>query len=136
MRIESVKRTPGQVELGLIFGGIALLALGAVRFLPELPPAPACVFRSLTGFPCPTCGSTRAMIFFSHGNISAAFLMNPLVTAAVLFAVLYFPYGVVTLLFDFPRLGAHITKSDGNAVRWGLAGLLFVQWIYLILNLS
>ncbi len=136
MRIESAKRTPGQVELGLIFGGIALLALVAIRLLPVLPPAPACAFRSLTGFPCPTCGSTRAMVFLSGGDIFSAFLMNPLITAAVLFAVLYFPYGIMTLLFDFPRIRVRLTAGDGYTARWGFAGLLLAQWIYLFLHLS
>ncbi len=37
-----------------------------------------CVFQSLTGHPCPTCGYTRALSSASQGNWSQAFLYNPL----------------------------------------------------------
>ncbi len=37
-----------------------------------------CLFKRLTGFPCPSCGSTRAILAFLNGNFSEAFHLNPL----------------------------------------------------------
>lgn len=37
-----------------------------------------CPFRTLTGFTCPGCGSTRAMHALVHGDIGPAFQFNPL----------------------------------------------------------
>ena len=39
---------------------------------------PSCPFRALTGFNCPGCGTTRALHQLLHGNVVAAFELNPL----------------------------------------------------------
>lgn len=36
-----------------------------------------CPFRLVTGWPCPSCGATRAVLLLLRGEVSAAFLMNP-----------------------------------------------------------
>ncbi|MEK7729980.1 MAG: DUF2752 domain-containing protein [candidate division KSB1 bacterium] len=37
-----------------------------------------CLFKNLTGVPCPSCGMTRAFLFLGHGQISKATALNPL----------------------------------------------------------
>ncbi|MGN0465765.1 MAG: DUF2752 domain-containing protein [Lachnospiraceae bacterium] len=37
-----------------------------------------CSLRILTGFPCPACGMTRAVILFFHGHIGESLRMQPL----------------------------------------------------------
>lgn len=37
-----------------------------------------CVFKNITGVACPSCGSTRAVILLTQGNITQAGLTNPL----------------------------------------------------------
>jgi Protein of unknown function (DUF2752) len=39
---------------------------------------PGCMFRLLTGFTCPGCGSTRALHQLLHGHLGDAFVLNPL----------------------------------------------------------
>lgn len=36
-----------------------------------------CLFRFLTGMPCPGCGATRAMLCVLHGRVAEAILINP-----------------------------------------------------------
>ena len=48
---------------------------------------PSCVFRSLTGFTCPGCGSTRALHEILHGDFATAFTLNPLLLLAVPFLI-------------------------------------------------
>jgi hypothetical protein len=36
-----------------------------------------CLFRSITGLPCPTCGYTSAMVDLMKGNLLHSFLHNP-----------------------------------------------------------
>jgi len=36
-----------------------------------------CVFKNLTGYPCPGCGSTRATILLFKGNLIESLLLNP-----------------------------------------------------------
>lgn len=37
-----------------------------------------CVFKNITGVACPSCGSTRAVLLLTQGNIAQAGLTNPL----------------------------------------------------------
>lgn len=46
---------------------------------------PVCLFRFLTGYQCPGCGSTRAMHQLLHGHVVAAFELNPFFLVAIPF---------------------------------------------------
>lgn len=39
---------------------------------------PPCIFRSLTGYYCPGCGSGQALYHLMHGELPKAFYYNPL----------------------------------------------------------
>ena len=131
MRFLLKKRAIGQIEFGIIYGGIALLALCVAFFLPILSLLPSCVFNELTGFPCPTCGATRSIVHLAQGDITASFGMNPLIALCVIGAVLFFFYTLVTLLFDLPRLGMQATDREKNGIRAGAVLLLLLNWLYL-----
>lgn len=47
-----------------------------------------CALKNISGYPCVTCGSTRAVLLFFKGDFAAAFLMNPIGFAAALFLVI------------------------------------------------
>ncbi len=36
-----------------------------------------CLFKEVTGIPCPSCGTTRSLVALIHGNIKESFLINP-----------------------------------------------------------
>lgn len=44
---------------------------------------PLCVFRRVTGMPCPGCGGTRCVMSLLGGDPAAAVAFNPLLTAAL-----------------------------------------------------
>ena len=75
-----------------------LLAAATLLFL--LDPAhgglyPPCPFRALTGLYCPGCGTLRALHQFLHGQILAAFALNPLAVMALPFlAYAFFDHGL------------------------------------------
>jgi hypothetical protein len=46
-----------------------------------------CLFKNLTGMPCPSCGITRSIIQFYHGHFEAALLINPLGLIAAIMLV-------------------------------------------------
>ncbi|MCD6321473.1 MAG: DUF2752 domain-containing protein [Clostridiales bacterium] len=66
-----------------------LILLAFVVFSdPEL-----CVFRRVTGLPCPSCGMTRSFIALFKGDIKSAFLMHPLFwLVPIIFGLLTYSY--------------------------------------------
>jgi hypothetical protein len=135
MQLRLKKRSPDQIEFGIIYGGIALVILGAGWLQSILSFAPDCVFKGLTGIPCPTCGATRSVVHLSHGDILTAFTMNPLTTLCLMTAVLCFIYGLLSAAFHLPRIGFLVTDKERTAMRAGVVMLLLVQWAYLIILL-
>lgn len=134
MRIAFKKRSIGEIEFGVIYGSMALLLLGSARVLPVLSLTPSCVFKGLTGIPCPTCGTTRSVVYLSQGDAANALVMNPLATLGLMAAVAYFFYSVITLLFNLPKLSFLLTNREKTAIRSGVIMLFLAQWAYLIMS--
>jgi len=132
MQVIFNKRNPGQIEFGIIYGSIALLALLAARLVPIASIVPSCAFKGLWGVPCPTCGSTRAVVHLSHGEIAAALAMNPVVALVIVFAVIFFFYSLIALMFDLRKIGFIMTEREKNTVRITAVLLLLAQWGWLI----
>lgn len=115
-----------------VLGLLGLLGLLVARFVPVAKWVPfwGCGFRAATGWPCPTCGLTRAAERFAHGDFAGAVQANPLgALAALAFALL----AVATLLhwtlgFRLPEL-----RWTAGERRWALRGALaawLVSWAY------
>ncbi len=128
-------RTRGQIEFGILYGGIALLMLIAARVLPLHLLAPTCVLYGLTGIPCPTCGSTRSLVFLAHGDLSRALFLNPLVVAACITAHLALLYSMITLIPGIPRVGIHLSNQEITVIKSVAVCLFLVNWAYLIMTL-
>lgn len=48
-----------------------------------------CIFHSVTGYPCPACGTRRAFFALLNGNIYESILINPYGLLLLLLAVFY-----------------------------------------------
>jgi hypothetical protein len=80
----------------LLAAMLAAFAIG-VTVLRIFDPAtsgifPPCPVRYLTGWNCPGCGSLRAIHQLLHGNVAAAWALNPLTTVLLPFLT----YGLVS----------------------------------------
>ncbi len=53
------------------------LALAAAPLVLKFGDVPLCLFRQLSGRPCPLCGGTHACAALVEGNLSAAWQANP-----------------------------------------------------------
>ena len=65
---------------------------------------PVCLFRFVTGYQCPGCGSTRAVHQLLHGHVVAAFMLNPFFLLAIpflLFALIR--YSSIVMRGGVPR---------------------------------
>lgn len=119
----------GDKSLGLYWGGVAIASAVAAPWAREAAAlVPACVFHSLTGLPCPTCGGTHAALALSRLDFAGAFAANPLAAAAgILFVAGGGIAGAAALAgrpFSEPRLGPR--------ARWTAILALAINWIYLL----
>ena len=122
----------GAPPLGAIFGGIGLLAAGAVWLLRlDRLPLTFCLFKGFTGLPCPTCGSTRALGHLFALDFAGALRMNPFTT---LVAVVVAGWAAADLAFMSRRQALELEFSPRVAfgLRVGALALFLANWIYLI----
>lgn len=115
-------RVPWLASGLLISGALGILAakaLGMGRI-----PLPPCLFKSLTGVPCATCGLTRCGLALFQGDWRMAFHWHP---AAVLF-ILCSPILIAWDLRRALRGEPFPDLPDSLAVRLTAAGLFFGTW--------
>jgi hypothetical protein len=68
----------------------------------ELPGV--CIVKSVTGIPCPACGSTRSVLSLIHGDLESALYYNPfglLVIAIMLVCPIWIVTDVITKRSSF-----------------------------------
>ncbi len=135
MRFVLRNKRPSHIEFALIYGGLAILLLVAARILPVTQLAPDCVFKAMTGIPCPTCGSTRAVILLSQGHLLSAFRVNPATSAVVVAALVAFLCRMIALAFDLPGVRIGLSDQEKNLVRVSAVLALLLNWSYLIISL-
>jgi hypothetical protein len=120
--------TPGR-QLGFLWGGAALVCAAAVPWAPAFAQGmPACPFHWLTGFPCATCGGTRALLALGRFDLGAAFLWNPLVAGA---GILFIAGGVVALAAALAGCEVHAPRAT-PLLRAALAAAITANWVFLV----
>jgi len=91
-----------------------------------------CVFKYVTGIPCPSCGITRSVVNIARGNFINAVLINPLgfIAAAIMIVFPLWLLYDVTLKKD--TLYKHYNKFENFLkVKWvaiPLVILVLVNW--------
>jgi len=78
-----------EIELGpLRVAGMALVPAAVLLSVSPVDPVPPCPLRTLTGIPCPLCGSTRGVIAAVHGHFGQALTLNPASIGVLVLALL------------------------------------------------
>lgn len=96
---------------------------------------PPCGLKTLSGLPCPACGSTRAFAALATGDVGHAFVLNPLAVASV------FVIGLAALLtcLDAALVAGRGARRISGALTprvlgWGTGMLVVANWAYLIVE--
>jgi hypothetical protein len=126
------------VCLCLLSAALVLTPVGPAAAYLSLGPLPVpgmCIFKDLTGIPCPGCGLARSTVAAIHGELGAsvAFHRLGIPTLVYIFLQLLFRLGRVA----FPRGTAPIAGGE----RWLNRGLIvlgccfMLNWLVTLLQL-
>ena len=132
MRLQVSKDNLGWSDPGwalLLIGSFAALTFIYLRSLVSL--MPGCVFHTLTGFPCPTCGSTRAFSALIDGELLSAWRLQPLFVSACIICALCALRAMIAKITD-KRIFVQLTHQDRLFIRLALVVLIVIDWIYLL----
>lgn len=113
-----------------IIGWILLLFLVLIAVVYKLFPTffseylPPCMFLKLTGFYCPGCGGTRAILALTKGRLLTSFLYHPLVLYAM----------VVGGWFMISHTIERLTKGKAAIGMKYWDGYLWIALVLVIIN--
>jgi hypothetical protein len=135
MRIYLRKKHSGEIEFGIIFGSLAIMTLVTARYLPLMDVMPSCLFKEFTGFPCPTCGTTRSLVNLAKGDLQGSLLMNPAFALAMIVTIFWFLYNSIIVVFNTSRFALSLTRPESDTVRVAALAILLLNWCYLGLSM-
>lgn len=96
------------IRIGKILTAVAILSIAAIfyyKFNPELVKLfPPCLFKSITGYKCPGCGTQRALHYLLHFDVWNAFLKNPMMVIALPYLIVGLVYEYTPLKYRYPNL--------------------------------
>jgi len=106
----------------------------ASRLLQDSSGFHLCFFKNAFGIPCPTCGSTRAVLLLTRGDLIGSVLLNPIgiVLATIMIVVpLWLVYDFLTkketLLLAYHEMERTVRINWVAAV---LITLVIANWIW------
>jgi len=108
------------------------LLLGAIVHPSALPEGPVCLFRFLTGMPCPGCGLTRSFCALLHGELGAAWTFNPFGYLFVAGALFLFAGPLFRALW--PGLESRLFRSP--FALYACVGLAVAMFLYNLVRMT
>ena len=119
-----------------ILGVIGLAGLFVARFIPvaKLIPFWGCMFRKMTGIPCPGCGLTRAADHFAHLHWLTALKSNPLGTVAALFFAVVAVWTVLHLTFKVPFPDITLTDREWRIARYVVVIAFLINYAFVVVQ--
>jgi hypothetical protein len=136
VELRKIRRKKGELNLPLVYlpvVGTLVLLIGLLYLFKRLPNIP-CIFKTVTGYPCPTCGSTRMLLNLLHLDIAAAFHWNPLVFLCGLAFIAWVFYGFY-MLISGEKIQVILTGKESRVLVLILGVLFALNWFYLLIIL-
>jgi len=93
-----------------------------------------CIFKRVTGIPCPSCGTIHSVVAILHGDLRKALRENPLGFAGILIVAVIpywiladFVFGRESFYRFYLRINTFLKKKQ---VLSGLLILVLLIWLY------
>ena len=124
---------PGRLDPEILWGilGAGILALIHLGPSPSLLHLP-CLFKALSGIPCPTCGMTRAWDALGRLDWALALRMHPVLALGYFFLWAYIPYAAGAVLGLWPRMGVSVPPGQARGLRISALLAFAALWGFLI----
>lgn len=93
-----------------------------------------CIFKRATGYPCPSCGTTRAVSYLFNGEIAKSFFLNPfgiLVAGIMVVSPVWIFWDCIAKkqsFYNFYNKAEKLIKKKQIAVA--LIALVISNWIW------
>jgi len=133
MRLIIHQTTFSDLKTGLTYTLIGTVGFIFIRFNHSLfNIIPPCLFRQMTGIPCPACGATHTGYYLSHFQIVPAFLTNPFFFFIFTGLMLWCVNTLAGLIFK-KNLQIILSVKESRIIRFILIISLPLNWFYLFL---
>jgi len=111
---------------------VFLYAIGVLVFLliAHTPFYLPCMFKLMTGIPCPTCGLTRAFLYIYQLNIIGAVKMNILTAPIVIGLIIHFTSAIIDLIYNNKMLNRFNSFFAKSWVLVTVLILISISWAY------
>lgn len=123
-----------QINYKLKYLGIILILISGYFFLYSFSSSieghTVCVFKNLTGFPCPACGSTRATLQLFHGQLWNSILINPFGIVTNVFVFISIIWMTFDLVKSKETFFPYLKKDWNNRIKIVLLVFVLVNWIW------
>lgn len=104
----------------------------------QTPHLTVCPIKKVTGLPCPSCGSTRAVVSLVEGDVKKSFFENPLGAFLASFILLGPPWivwdylsGNSTFMYWYLRAEKLMRRRSVAII---LIGLMVANWIWNVIK--
>ena len=114
--------------VGIVLAWLATVAASQWLAWTLGQPMELCLFKRISGLPCPTCGRTRGVLALLAGHAGTAWAYNPL-AMGILIAL---AVGLMLRVAFALRLSLELSPLQRKAACVLAASLLAANWIYLI----
>jgi phosphatidylserine synthase len=93
-----------------------------------------CIFKNVTGYPCPSCGTTRAVTLLSQGKMEESLWVNPFGILVALIMTIFPLWMVLDVIFKKETLFKYYKKTEATIRKPWLASILILlvllNWIW------
>jgi len=89
-----------------------------------------CLFKNVTGIPCPACGSTRATIQLLHGEFWHSLLINPFgILTNILITVSVF-WMIMDIVKNKETFFQFLRQDWNNRIKFFALLIVLINWIW------